>query len=136
MKDGSSPPAWTKGAKRGPYEATGSLFSEVDPEHRIPPRQPQRKIRAVVNDALRSLDAELDRLGAEEGRPAIAPVRLIRAGLLQFLLPTRSGQQLIEQTDYSQLFCCSLGLGIRVPTMFTKNRNQIRETPGRTCSFT
>lgn len=37
---------------------------------------PLRKIRAVVNDALRLLNAEFDRLYAKEGRPSIAPERL------------------------------------------------------------
>jgi len=32
-------------------------------------------------DALRSLDAEFDRLYVGEGRPSIAPERLIRASL-------------------------------------------------------
>ncbi len=36
-------------------ETSGSLFSYVDLEGRIPPRHPLRKIRQVVNDALASL---------------------------------------------------------------------------------
>lgn len=47
---------------RGSDQVTGSLFSYVDLEERIPARHPLRKIRAVVNDALRSLDAEFNRL--------------------------------------------------------------------------
>lgn len=125
---------------RGSDKTTGSLFSDVDPEERIPPRQPQRKSRAVVNDALRSLDAELGRLCGSEGRPAVTPDRPIRVRLLQILCPTRSGSQLMEQMDCNQLFHWSLGIGIddavRVPGMFPKNRNQTREPPGRTCSIT
>jgi hypothetical protein len=37
---------------RGTDETSGSLFSYVDLEERIPPRHPLRKIRRVVNDAL------------------------------------------------------------------------------------
>lgn len=37
---------------RGTDETSGSLFSYVDLEERIPPRHPLRKIRQVVNDAL------------------------------------------------------------------------------------
>jgi len=51
---------------RGSDEVTGSLFSYVDLEERIPARHPLRKIRSVVNDALRFLDAEFDRLSAGE----------------------------------------------------------------------
>ena len=47
---------------RGTDEASGSLFSYVDLEARIPARHPLRKIRQVVNDAL----ASLRELGAEE----------------------------------------------------------------------
>jgi hypothetical protein len=47
---------------RGTDEATGSLFSHVDLEERIPARHPLRTIRQVVNDALASLGAEFDRL--------------------------------------------------------------------------
>ena len=58
---------------RGTDAAAGSLFSYVDLEERIPARQPLRKIRQVVNDALARLDADFDRLKSAEGRPAIAP---------------------------------------------------------------
>lgn len=64
---------------RGTDEMSGSLFSYVDLEEPSPPGTPLRKIRQVVNDALASLDAEFDRLYAAEGRPSIAPERLIRA---------------------------------------------------------
>ena len=70
---------------RGSEAVTGSLISYVDLEERVPARHPLRKIRAVVNDALRLLNAEFDRLYAGEGRPSIAPERLIRASLLQIL---------------------------------------------------
>ena len=74
---------------RGTDEAAGSLFSYVDLEERIPARHPLRKIRQVVNDALASLDADFDRLYSTEGRPSIAPERLIRASLIQILFSVR-----------------------------------------------
>ena len=43
---------------RGTDETSGSLFSCVDLEARIPARHPLRTIRQVVNEALASLDAE------------------------------------------------------------------------------
>ena len=63
---------------RGTDETTGSLFSYVDLEERVPSQHPLRKVRRIVNDALASLDAEFDRLYAAEGRPSIAPERLAR----------------------------------------------------------
>lgn len=117
---------------RGSDKVTGSLFSYVDLEERIPARHPLRKIRSVVNDALHSLDADFDRLYAGEGRPSIAPERLIRASLLQILYSIRSERQLMEQMDYNLLFRWFVGLGIDdtvwVPTVFTKNRDRLLTT--------
>ena len=92
---------------RGTDEASGSLFSYVDLEERIPARHPLRKIRQIVNDALASLDAELDRLYSAEGRPSIAPERLIRASLIQILFSIRSERQLMEQMRYNLLSSAS-----------------------------
>jgi hypothetical protein len=47
---------------RGADETSGSLFSYVDLEARIPARHPLRTIRQVVNQALASLDAEFEAL--------------------------------------------------------------------------
>jgi hypothetical protein len=85
---------------RGSDQVTGALFGYVDLEERIPARRPLRKIRAVVNDALRSLDAEFSQLYAGEGRPSIAPERLIRASLLQILYSIRSERQLRTTCDW------------------------------------
>ena len=81
---------------RGSDKVTGSLFSYVDLEERIPARHSLRKIRSVVSNAQRSLDADFERLYAGEGRPSIAPERLIRASLLQILYSIRSERQLME----------------------------------------
>ncbi|KMK66122.1 hypothetical protein IMCC21224_11969 [Puniceibacterium sp. IMCC21224] len=61
---------------RGTDETSGSLFSYVDLEDRIPARHPLRKIRQVVNDALITLDGEFAAIYADFGRPSIAPERL------------------------------------------------------------
>ena len=117
---------------RGTDEASGSLFSYVDLEERIPPRHPLRKIRQVVNDALTSLDAEFEVLYTDFGRPSTPPERLIRASLLQILFSVRSERQLMEQMQYNLLFRWFVGLGIDdavwVPTVFTKNRDRLLST--------
>ena len=74
---------------RGMDETSGSLFSYVDLEERVPARHPLRKIRQVVNDAVASLDAEFEALYTDFGRPSIAPERLIRASLIQILYSVR-----------------------------------------------
>ena len=117
---------------RGTDEKSGSLFSYVDLEERIPAKHPLRKIRQVVNDALASLDAEFSALYEDFGRPSIAPERLIRASLIQILFSVRSERQLMEQMQYNLLFRWFVGLGIDdpvwVPTVFTKNRDRLLTT--------
>ena len=117
---------------RGTDKASGSLFSYVDLEERIPLQHPLRKIRQVVNDALASLDAEFDALYTDFGRPSIPPERLIRASILQLLFSVRSERQLMEQMDYNLMFRWFVGLGIDdpvwVPTVFTKNRDRLLST--------
>ena len=117
---------------RGTDGASGSLFSYVDLEARVPARHPLRKIRQVVNEALASLDAEFEALYTDFGRPSIAPERLIRASLIQILFSVRSERQLMEQMQYNLLFRWFVGLGIDdpvwVPTVFTKNRDRLLTT--------
>ncbi len=79
---------------RGSDERTGSLFSHVDLEDRIPSKPPLRLIRRIVNEALAGLDGEFAALCSDEGRPSIAPERLIRASLLQILFSVRSERPL------------------------------------------
>lgn len=117
---------------RGTDEKSGSLFSYVDLEDRIPVKHPLRKIRRVVNDALASLDAEFEALYVDFGRPSIAPERLIRASLLQILFSVRSERQLMEHMQYNLMFRWFVGLGVDdpvwVPTVFTKNRDRLLTT--------
>src|SRR5688572_9047529 len=114
---------------RGSDERTGSLFSFVDLEDRVPQRHPLRKIRQIVNDALAALDVDFARLYSVEGRPSIAPEKLLRASLLQAFFSVRSESQLMEQLDYNLLFRWFVGLGVDDPvwdaTVFTKNRDRL-----------
>jgi transposase len=117
---------------RGQDGQTGSMFSYVDLEERIPARHPLRKIRELVNAALAGLNAEFAKLYSADGRPSIAPERLLRAALIQILFSIRSERQLKEQMEYNLLFRWFVGLGIDdpvwVPTVFTKNRDRLLNT--------
>lgn len=117
---------------RGTDQTSRSLFSYVDLEDRIPVAHPLRKIRQIVNDALASLDGEFGQLYSGEGRPSIAPERLLRASLIQILFSVRSERQLMEQMQYNLMFRWFVGLGIDdpvwVPTVFTKNRDRLLTT--------
>jgi len=117
---------------RGQDGQTGSMFSYVDLEERVPAGHPLRKIREFVNAALAALDAAFAELYSADGRPSIAPERLLRAALIQILFSIRSERQLMEQMQYNLLFRWFVGLGIDdqvwVPTVFTKNRDRLLNT--------
>lgn len=116
---------------RGSDTRTGELFSYVDLEERVPKTHPLRLIRRIVNEVLVGLDREFSELYAAEGRPSIAPERLLRALLLQAFYTIRSERQLMEQLHYNLLYRWFVGLGadetVWVPTVFTKNRDRLLE---------
>jgi transposase len=117
---------------RGSDERNEALFSYVNLEDRVPARHPLRLIREIVNAALARLDGAFDKLYAADGRPSIAPERLLRAALIQILFSIRSERQLMEQMQYNLLFRWFVGLGIDdpvwVPTVFSKNRDRLLTT--------
>ena len=114
---------------RGSDERTGELFSYVDIEERVPRNHPLRLIRRIVNEVLSALDGEFAKLYAEDGRPSIAPERLLRALLLQAFYTIRSERQLMEQLQYNLLYRWFVGLGVDdpvwVPTVVSKNRDRL-----------
>jgi len=70
-----------------------------------------------------------DRRAEGNGRPSIAPERLLRDLLLQAFHSVRSERQLMEPLDCSLLFRWFVGLGIDDPvrdvTVFTENRDRL-----------
>ena len=114
---------------RGDDEQTGTLFSFVSCEARVPPDHPLRLIRAVVDEALDVLSPDFDTLYARVGRPGIAPEKLLRALLLQAFYSVRSERQLMEQLDYNLLFRWFVGLSMDAPvwdaSTFSKNRDRL-----------
>src|SRR5246500_4085096 len=118
-----------EGGMRGVDERTGSLFSYVDLEDRVPAKHPLRVIRRIVNEVLAALDGEFAKLYADSGRPSIPPERLLRALLLQVFYTVGSETQLREQLHYNFLYRWFVGLGVDepvwVPTVFTKNRERL-----------
>jgi transposase len=116
---------------RGTDERSGSLFSYVDLEARVPASHPLRAIGSIVNNALRELAPDFAALYSRIGRPSIAPERLLRAMLLQAFYSVRSERQLMERLDTDLLFRWFVGLAIDEPiwdaTVFSKNRDRLLE---------
>ena len=114
---------------RGPDEQTQHMFSYLSPEQRVPADHPLRAIRALTDEALRSMSAQLARLYSTTGRPSIPPEQLLRALLLQVLYTVRSERLLMEELDYNLLFRWFVGLHmddpVWHPTTFTKNRDRL-----------
>lgn len=73
-------------AVQGVDETSGSLFSYVHVEERIPARHPLRKIRQVVNDALVSLDADF--------AAPVATKRILRFKVAKHLRERLNGKDL------------------------------------------
>jgi transposase len=95
----------------GSDERNEALFSYVNLEDRVPARHPLRLIRKIVNAALAWLDGAFAGLDAAEGRPSIAPERLLRA-VLPILFSVRSERKLMGQMQYNLLFRWFVGLGL------------------------
>jgi transposase len=107
------------------------LFSYGSLEERVPADHPLRPIRAMVDEALQSLDGRFEEIYGEDGRKSIPPERLLRALLLQMFYTIRSERMLMEQLEYNLLFRWFVGLSANEPvwhpTVFTKNRDRLLE---------
>ena len=116
---------------RGDERIQDGMFSYVSLEQRVPADHPLREVRKVTDAVLRSLNAELDKLYADSGRPSIAPEYILRALLLQVFFSIRSERLLVEQIDYNLLFRWFVGLGMDDAmwnhAVFSKNRWAISE---------
>ena len=116
---------------RGEDRRSGSLFSYVDLEARVPAKHPLRVIRSIVNDVLGSLSCEFAALYSHTGRPSIPPEQLLRALLLQAFYSIRSERQLMEQLEFNMLFRWFVGLGMDDPvwdaSTFCHNRDRLME---------
>ena len=118
-------------AMRGSDERSGSLFSYVDLETRVPKGHPLRAIRALANAALSELSKDFAALYAPQGRPSIAPEKLLRALLLQAFYSLRSERQLVERLEFDLLFRWFVGPGVDDAawdhSVFLKNRDRLLE---------
>ena len=115
---------------RGTDERSGSLFSYVDLERRVPADHPLRAIR-IANGALSELSADFEAMYAPLGRPSIPPEKLLRGSLLQAFYSIRSERQLMERLEFDLLFRWFVGLGIDDAvwdhSVFSKNRDRLLE---------
>jgi len=116
---------------RGNEQEQGFVFSYLSAEQRVRQDHPLRAIRAMVDQALKELSPEFDKMYSKVGRPSIPPEHLLRALLLQMLYSVRSERLLMEELDYNILYRWFVGLRLDDEvwdaTVFSKNRDRLLE---------
>ena len=116
---------------RGSDQQQNHVFSYISPEQRVRKDHPLRPIRTMVDEILKQLSPQFNKMYAKVGRPSIPPEQLLRAQLLQMLYSVRSERLLMEEMDYNILFRWFVGLNLDDPvwdaTVFTKNRDRLLE---------
>jgi transposase len=116
---------------RGNDQQQSHVFSYISPEQRVRKDHPLRPLRTMVDDILKQLSPQFNKMYARVGRPSIPPEQLLRAQLLQMLYSVRSERLLMEEIDYNILFRWFVGLNLDDAvwdaTVFTKNRDRLLE---------
>src|SRR5664279_1418468 len=114
---------------RGQDTQQSTAFSYLSPEERVPADHPLRRMRPMVDGALKALSPCFDEMYSKAGRPSIAPEKLLKALLLQVLYTIRSERLLMEELSYNLLFRWFVGLNmdesVWVPTVYSKNRDRL-----------
>ena len=116
---------------RGKTDTQVTMLSLVTAEQLIPEDHPIRRIRPIVDNALRELSPTFNQMYAETGRPSIPPEHLLKGCLLIALYSVRSERQFCERLQYDLLFKWFLDLNIIDPAFdastFSKNKERLLE---------
>src|SRR5690606_2413375 len=89
---------------RGNQDFQGAMFSYISLEERVPATHPLRKLRAVVDALLATMNREFDAVYARRGRPSVPPEMLLKALLLQILFSIRSERQWVGAIEDNLLY--------------------------------
>jgi len=116
---------------RGKQEQQITMLSALTPDNLVPQDHPIRRIKPIVDQALKGLSPTFNRMYAEVGRPSIPPEHLLKASLLIALYSIRSERQFCERLQYDLLFKWFLDLNIMDPAFdassFSKNKARLLE---------
>lgn len=116
---------------RGSDISQPKLFVSTTVADFVPKSHLLRDMRELVDEALTSLDDLFNQMYSDNGKPSIAPERLLRASLLQVLYTIRSERQLCEQINYNMLYRWFVGLELDDAmwnhSTFSKNRDRLLE---------
>jgi transposase len=118
-----------EGDMRGDEVLQEEMFSYGSLSQRVPMDHPLRRVRAMADEAMQTLEPRLQQMYSGMGRLSVPPEQLLRALLLQMLYSVRSERMLVEQMEYNLLFRWFVGLGMDQPvwdaTSFSKNRERL-----------
>lgn len=105
------------------------MFSTISLEERVLPKHPLRKLRAVVDALLATMNSEFEAVYARRGRPSVPSEMLLKALLLQILFSIRSERLLVEAIDDNLLYRWFVGLNIEDKvwdhSTFSANRERL-----------
>ena len=114
---------------RGADVTQERLFTVKQLKDFVPTDHLLKPIRAMLDEALRSMDSVFAQMYSIEGRESIPPERLLRALALQALYSVRSERMLCEQLRYNLLFRWFVGLSMDDEpwdhSTFSKNRERL-----------
>ena len=116
---------------RGRLDNQVSMLIALTPEQLVPQDHPIRRIKPIVDQALKEMSPTFNRMYADLGRPSIPPEHLLKACLLIALYSIRSERQFCERLKYDLLFKWFLDLNIMDPAFdassFSKNKERLLE---------
>jgi transposase len=116
---------------RGTDSNQPAMFCYLSLEEMLPEDHPLRGVRELTDEALERMSKRFEQLYSRIGRPSIAPEKLLRAMVLQFLYSVRSERLLVERMRYDLSFRWFVGLNLEDEawdaTVFSKNRTRLLE---------
>src|SRR4030065_1412224 len=97
---------------RGKQENHITMLSALTPDQLVPQDHPIRRIKPIVDQALKKLSPTFNRMYADLGRPSIPPEHLLKASLLIALYSIRSERQFCDRLQHDLRFKWLLALNI------------------------
>jgi transposase len=116
---------------RGRLDNQVDMLVALTPDQLVPQDHPIRRIKPIVDQALKDMSPTFNRMYADVGRPSIPPEHLLKACLLIALYSIRSERQFCERLQYDLLFKWFLDLNIMDlafdASSFSKNKERLLE---------
>jgi transposase len=97
---------------RGTNQQQTHVFSCISPEQQVRRDHPLRPMRTMVDEILKQLSPQFNKMYAKVGHPSIPPEQLWHAQLLQMLYSVRSERLPMEEMDFNILFRWFVGLNL------------------------